>query len=65
MTQQPAILVVDDQHSNLVALEAVFDGEPVDLVKLGGGALFSRELLVGSWMVAVLILLVLILFRLG
>lgn len=40
------------------------EAEPVDLVKLGGGALFSRELLVGSWMVAVLILLVLILLRL-
>lgn len=37
MTQQPAILVVDDQHSNLVALEAVFDGEPVDLVKASSG----------------------------
>lgn len=37
MSQQPAILVVDDQQSNLVAMEAVFDGEPVDLVKASSG----------------------------
>ncbi|MGB4342052.1 MAG: diguanylate cyclase [Moraxellaceae bacterium] len=37
MTQQPAILVVDDQSSNLVAMEAIFDGEPIDLVKASSG----------------------------
>lgn len=37
MSQHPAILVVDDQHSNLVAIEAIFDGEPVDLVKVSSG----------------------------
>lgn len=36
------------------------EAAPVDLVKLGGGALFSRDLLVGGWMAAVLVLLVLI-----
>jgi uncharacterized protein len=34
------------------------EAAPVDLVQLGGGALFSRERLVGVWMVAVLVLLV-------
>lgn len=37
MSQLPAILVVDDQQSNLVAMEAVFDGEPVELVKASSG----------------------------
>ena len=36
------------------------EAAPVDLVKLSGGALFSRDLLVGGWMAAVLVLLVLI-----
>lgn len=38
MIPHPAILVVDDQNSNLIALEAVFEGEPVDLVKASSGA---------------------------
>lgn len=38
MTPLPAILVVDDQNSNLIAMEAVFEGEPVDLVKASSGA---------------------------
>lgn len=38
MTPHPAILVVDDQSSNLIAMEAVFDGEPVELVKANSGA---------------------------
>lgn len=38
MTPHPAILVVDDQNSNLIAMEAVFEGEPVDLVKASSGA---------------------------
>lgn len=38
MTPHPAILVVDDQNSNLIAMEAVFDGEPVELVKASSGA---------------------------
>lgn len=33
----PAILVVDDQSSNLIAMEAVFDGEPVELVMASSG----------------------------
>jgi diguanylate cyclase (GGDEF)-like protein/PAS domain S-box-containing protein len=37
MNSQPAILVVDDQSSNLIAMEAVFDGEPVELVKASSG----------------------------
>lgn len=37
MIPHPAILVVDDQNSNLIAMEAVFDGEPVELVKAGSG----------------------------
>lgn len=39
------------------------DPEPIDLVKVGGGALFSRDLLIGGWMVAVLILLAIIALR--
>ena len=39
------------------------DPEPIDLLKVGGGALFSRDLLVGAWMVAVLALLAVIAFR--
>ncbi|MCC2636619.1 MAG: response regulator receiver and sensor-containing signal transduction diguanylate [Moraxellaceae bacterium] len=38
MIPHPAILVVDDQSSNLIAMEAVFEGEPVDLVKANSGA---------------------------
>ena len=38
MMPHPAILVVDDQSSNLIAMEAVFEGEPVELVKAGSGA---------------------------
>lgn len=34
----PAILVVDDQDNNLVAMEAVFEGEPVELVTANSGA---------------------------
>lgn len=34
----PAILVVDDQDNNLVAMEAVFEGEPVELVTASSGA---------------------------
>lgn len=45
MSQQPAILVVDDQQSNLVAMEAIFDGEPVDLVKAASGQEALRLLL--------------------
>lgn len=45
MSHQPAILVVDDQTSNLIALEAVFDGEPVDLVKASSGQEALRLLL--------------------
>lgn len=45
MSQKPAILVVDDQASNLVALEAIFDGEPVDLVKASSGQEALRLLL--------------------
>lgn len=37
MTSHPAILVVDDQSNNLIAMEAVFDGEPVELVKASSG----------------------------
>ena len=37
--------------------------EPIDLVKLGGGAVFSRDLLIGGWMVAVLVLLAIIALR--
>lgn len=37
MSQLPAILVVDDQQHNLVAMEAIFDGEPVDLVMATSG----------------------------
>lgn len=37
MMSHPAILVVDDQSSNLIAMEAVFDGEPVELVKASSG----------------------------
>lgn len=37
MSHYPAVLVVDDQQSNLVAMEAVFDGEPVELVKATSG----------------------------
>lgn len=37
MNPNPAVLVVDDQASNLIAMEAVFDGEPVELVKAGSG----------------------------
>ncbi len=35
------------------------EAAPVDLVQLGGGALFTRDRLVGAWMVVVLVLLVL------
>lgn len=38
MIPHPAILVVDDQNSNLIAMEAVFEGEPVELVKASSGA---------------------------
>ncbi|MDF2445630.1 MAG: hypothetical protein K0S46_866 [Moraxellaceae bacterium] len=38
MIPHPAILVVDDQNSNLIAMEAVFEGEPVELVKAASGA---------------------------
>lgn len=37
--------------------------EAVDLVKLGGGALFNRNMIVNIWMLVVLILLVLILLK--
>ncbi len=37
MIPHPAVLVVDDQTSNLIAMEAVFDGEPVELVKASSG----------------------------
>lgn len=37
MIPHPAVLVVDDQASNLIAMEAVFDGEPVDLVMAASG----------------------------
>lgn len=37
MISNPAILVVDDQSSNLIAMEAIFDGEPVELVKATSG----------------------------
>lgn len=37
MMTHPAVLVVDDQSSNLIAMEAVFDGEPVDLVMASSG----------------------------
>lgn len=37
MISYPAVLVVDDQNSNLIAMEAVFDGEPVELVKAASG----------------------------
>lgn len=37
MISHPAILVVDDQASNLIAMEAIFDGEPVELVKASSG----------------------------
>jgi diguanylate cyclase (GGDEF)-like protein/PAS domain S-box-containing protein len=36
--QHPAILVVDDQDNNLIAMEAVFEGEPVELVTANSGA---------------------------
>lgn len=36
------------------------DAEPIDLMKVGGGAVFSRDMLVGGWMVAVLVLLAVI-----
>jgi diguanylate cyclase (GGDEF)-like protein/PAS domain S-box-containing protein len=45
MNPNPAILVVDDQASNLIAMEAVFDGEPVELVKAGSGQEALRLLL--------------------
>lgn len=38
------------------------DVEPIDLMKVGGGAVFSRDMLVGGWMVAVLVLLAIIAF---
>ena len=37
--------------------------EPIDLMKVGGGAVLSKELLVGLWMFAMLILLAIIAFR--
>lgn len=37
MIPYPAILVVDDQSSNLIAMEAIFDGEPVELVMATSG----------------------------
>ena len=45
MNQLPAILVVDDQQHNLVAMEAIFDGEPVDLVMATSGQEALRLLL--------------------
>lgn len=36
--QPPAILVVDDQDNNLIAMEAVFEDEPVELVTANSGA---------------------------
>ena len=45
MSQLPAILVVDDQQHNLVAMEAIFDGEPVDLVMATSGQEALRLLL--------------------
>ena len=45
MSQFPAILVVDDQQHNLVAMEAIFDGEPVDLVMATSGQEALRLLL--------------------
>jgi carbon monoxide dehydrogenase subunit G len=39
------------------------EAAPVDLVQLGGGALFSRDRLVGVWMVAVLVLLVVLVLK--
>jgi carbon monoxide dehydrogenase subunit G len=39
------------------------EAAPVDLVQLGGGALFSRDRLVGVWMAAVLVLLVVMAFK--
>lgn len=45
MMPHPAILVVDDQSSNLIAMEAVFEGEPVELVKAGSGAEALRIML--------------------
>ena len=38
------------------------DPEPIDLMKVGGGAVLSRDMLVGGWMIAVLILLAVIAF---
>ena len=52
----PALLFL---QISLLAQPAIFHSTGIG----GGGALFSRELLVGGWMVAVLILLVLILLK--
>ncbi len=38
------------------------DPEPIDLMKVGGGTVLSRDMLVGGWMIAVLILLAIIAF---
>lgn len=45
MIHHPAVLVVDDQSSNLVAMEAVFEGEPVELVTAESGAAALRLML--------------------
>lgn len=42
---------------------AAAEPEPIDLLKVGGGAIISRDLLIGTWMVAVLVLLAIIAFR--
>ncbi|GAB6096041.1 hypothetical protein JCM14469_22940 [Desulfatiferula olefinivorans] len=36
-TEKPGILIVDDKPMNLVSLEAVLAGDPVDIVKAGSG----------------------------
>jgi uncharacterized protein len=51
---EPAPAPVSNAPRQISSPEAA----PVDLVQLGGGALFSRDRLVGVWMVAVLVLLV-------
>lgn len=38
MNSQPAVLVVDDQNSNLIAMEAIFEDEPMQLVTAASGA---------------------------
>ncbi|MDP2226289.1 MAG: diguanylate cyclase [Moraxellaceae bacterium] len=54
MLPHPAVLVVDDQNSNLVAMEAVFDGEPVEMVKASSGKEALKLLLVREFALVLL-----------